>query len=188
MQINEKALEAACEAHAPQWAGIDPEIKKYGREQMAVAIRTYFEAATPPDVAELVEQLEAAAKPSEFRRRNPTLSDAAMAFRYNFEAGLLLRAATALNLPAGGGRLWGDPEHERQRMLDHIEALKSENAQLREVLEPFAAVAEHDIGDDETDDDIFWPISNARYSMSGRLRVGHLRAARRAREGGSADG
>ncbi|TDR27814.1 hypothetical protein [Aquamicrobium defluvii] len=73
-------------------------------------------------------------------------------------------------------------------LLARIEALEAEVARLREALEPFAAVAEHDIGDDETDDDIFWPISNARYSMSGRLRVGHLRAARRAREGGNADG
>jgi hypothetical protein len=74
-----------------------------------------------------------------------------------------------------------------QRYVDANEARIDAEAQLAEAskaLEPFAAVAEHDIGDDETDDDIFWPISNARYSMSGRLRVGHLRAARRAREGG----
>lgn len=63
-----------------------------------------------------------------------------------------------------------------------ITSLAARVEALEAVLEPFAAVAEHDIGDDETDDDIFWPISNARYSMSGRLRVGHLRAARRARE------
>lgn len=61
---------------------------------------------------------------------------------------------------------------------------KREMEEALNALEPFAAVAEHDIGEDETDDDIFWPISNARYSMSGRLRVGHLRAARRVREGG----
>lgn len=77
-------------------------------------------------------------------------------------------------------RAFSDVETLRAR----LEALEAEKARLREVLEPFAEVAEHDIGDDETDDDIFWPISNARYSMSGRLRVGHLRAARRALEGG----
>lgn len=74
-----------------------------------------------------------------------------------------------------------------QRYVDANEARIDAEAQLaeaRKALEPFAAVAEHDIGDDETDDDIFWPISNARYSMSGRLRVGHLRAASRALTGG----
>ena len=74
-----------------------------------------------------------------------------------------------------------------QRYVDANEAridAESRLAELEKALEPFAAVAEHDIGDDETDDDIFWPISNARYSMSGRLRVGHLRAARRALKGG----
>ncbi len=62
------------------------------------------------------------------------------------------------------------------------EAAEAENERLRKALEPFARVAEHDIGDDEDDTDTFWPMSNARYSMSGRLRVGHLRAARLALE------
>lgn len=66
--------------------------------------------------------------------------------------------------------------------LSDYEALRAENERLREALEPFALVAEHDIGDGESDDDIFWPISNARYSMAGRLRVGHLRRARAALE------
>ena len=64
-------------------------------------------------------------------------------------------------------------------------AAEARNAELAKALEPFALVAEHDIGEDEGDGDIFWPISNARYSMAGRLRVGHLRRARAALGGQS---
>lgn len=89
-----------------------------------------------------------------------------------------------------------DPQYARDGMFDtewrsavdaaNSRALEAEaqRDEALKALEPFALVAEHDIGEDETDDDIFWPISNARYSMSGRLRVGHLRAARRALAGG----
>lgn len=68
------------------------------------------------------------------------------------------------------------------------EAAEAALAEARKALEPFANVAEHDIGEDEDDSDTFWPMSNARYSMAGRLRVGHLRAARRAREQGGENG
>jgi hypothetical protein len=63
------------------------------------------------------------------------------------------------------------------------ERLAGENVRLREALEPFARVAELDIGTDEEGEDIFWPMSNARYSMAGRLRVKHLRRARAALDG-----
>ena len=67
------------------------------------------------------------------------------------------------------------------------DSLKAEVERLREALMPFANVADLDIGDDEYDDDIFWPISNARYSMAGRLCVGDLRKARTALKGDSND-
>lgn len=49
---------------------------------------------------------------------------------------------------------------------------------LREALEPFAKVAESDIGSDETDDDYFIPMHV--YNRSARLKVGHLRNASKA--------
>lgn len=66
------------------------------------------------------------------------------------------------------------------QLSEKVEALESENKRLREALGPFANVAEHDIGNDEDDGDIFWPMSNAKYSISGRLRIGDLRRARAA--------
>ncbi|MCD1645293.1 hypothetical protein [Aurantimonas coralicida] len=55
------------------------------------------------------------------------------------------------------------------------EALRAENARLREALEPFALIAEHDIGTDEADDDLFRPFHSL--NRAPRLMVGHLRAA-----------
>lgn len=84
-----------------------------------------------------------------------------------------------------------DISRERDRAERAEAQLAEANRKIAEkdrTLEPFANVAEHDIGEDEDDSDTFWPISNARYSMSGRLRVGHLRAARRALTGGQEDG
>ena len=56
-------------------------------------------------------------------------------------------------------------------------AAEDKLAEAMKVIEPFADVAEHDIGDDEFDDDVFRPISskNARAQL---INVGHLRAAR----------
>lgn len=56
---------------------------------------------------------------------------------------------------------------------------RDEAARLSEamkVIEPFAAIAEHDIGSDEADADNFSPMS--KYNRAPRLTVGHLRAAR----------
>lgn len=67
----------------------------------------------------------------------------------------------------------------QSRILELETDLEVANDKLRvanEALEPFALVAEYDIGEDEGDEDIFWPISNTRYAMA--LRVGHLRRAR----------
>lgn len=75
-----------------------------------------------------------------------------------------------------------EKEDVRRSLVRSLQAAEAENERLRKALEPFARVAEHDIGADEDDTDTFWPMSNARYSMAGRLRVGHLRAARLALE------
>jgi len=49
-----------------------------------------------------------------------------------------------------------------------------------EALEPFANVAAHDIGDDETDRDTFRPFSNPKWAAVPLLSVGDLRRARAA--------
>jgi hypothetical protein len=61
------------------------------------------------------------------------------------------------------------------------EPIKEANARLiasapdlLDALKPFAAVAQHDIGDDEADSDLFRPI---RHNHAPLLTVGHLRAA-----------
>src|SRR5690606_7090124 len=79
-------------------------------------------------------------------------------------------------------------DYER-RILSAIEAasplskLKAGNARLegqlaeaRKALEPFALVAEHDIGDDETDSDAFRPMPKP-FSHAPQITVGHIRAA-----------
>ena len=48
--------------------------------------------------------------------------------------------------------------------------------ELVKALSPFAAVAEHDIGDDETDADRFQPI-RSEYNRAPKLTVGDLRRA-----------
>ncbi|TCN48058.1 hypothetical protein EV665_102587 [Shinella granuli] len=63
------------------------------------------------------------------------------------------------------------------------EALQQEVAELRKALRPFAAVAEHDIGDDETDEELFRPMSS--HNRAPRLIVGDLRRARTLLNGGS---
>ena len=56
---------------------------------------------------------------------------------------------------------------------------KAQLASARKALAPFAAVAEHDIGADEVDSDIFMPMREP-HNRAPRLRVGHLRAAKAA--------
>ena len=56
--------------------------------------------------------------------------------------------------------------------------LAAEVIELREALEPFAKVAEHDIGYDEADTDVFRPMMV--FNHAPRIRVGDLRRARAA--------
>ena len=53
-------------------------------------------------------------------------------------------------------------------------------AEALDALEPFANVAAHDIGDDETDRDTFRPFSNPKWARAPLLTVGDLRRARAA--------
>lgn len=79
---------------------------------------------------------------------------------------------------------WHDASIQ-QHMKDSAAAaaLVAETARLRgrvkemeEALAPFASVAEHDIGDDETDADQFRPIQS-NYNRAPKLTVGDLRRA-----------
>jgi hypothetical protein len=69
--------------------------KEVAADIAETAIRAYLQTAAA-DVSGLVERLKLAAKPSEFRRRNPTLSDTAMAMRHTFEGALFHEAASTI--------------------------------------------------------------------------------------------
>lgn len=69
------------------------------------------------------------------------------------------------------------PNHE-----EIIEAQSKEIEALRAALEPFALVAEHDIGESEDDKDAFQPMSR-RVARAPGLSVGDLRRARTALKG-----
>jgi hypothetical protein len=55
-------------------------------------------------------------------------------------------------------------------------AAESRLSEAMKVIEPFALIAEHDIGSDEADSDTYQPIN---CNTVPRISVGHLRAARR---------
>ena len=61
-------------------------------------------------------------------------------------------------------------------LTKQVQEARVENEKLRAALKPFADVAENDIGDDETDADIFRPITG-RYNHAPLLTVGDLRTA-----------
>lgn len=65
-----------------------------------------------------------------------------------------------------------------QYWREKAEAQAAELARYREALGPFAAVAEHDIGDDETDGEAFRPMQFL--NRAPKLTVGDLRRARAA--------
>ena len=66
--------------------------------------------------------------------------------------------------------------HKNEHCISRILSLRADNEKLRAALKPFADVAENDIGDDETDADIFRPITG-RYNHAPLLTVGDLRTA-----------
>jgi hypothetical protein len=60
-----------------------------------------------------------------------------------------------------------------------LAALRAENEVLKRALEPFAKVAECDIGKDEGDDEQFMPFRSG-HNRAPKLLVGDLRAAKAA--------
>lgn len=85
--------------------------------------------------------------------------------------------------PAPGVGMDPDDAVEYVR-ADIITDLAEENRRLREALQPFAEVAEHDIGDDEADCDAFRPMF--RVNRAPYLTVGDLRRARATLSSGEA--
>ena len=69
-------------------------------------------------------------------------------------------------------------EIEREA-ADRIEQLKAALRKAQEALEPFAYVADEDIGESETDNDIFRPMSGG-HNIAPLLTVGDLRRAQTA--------
>lgn len=63
-----------------------------------------------------------------------------------------------------------------------LSAAQAEVGRLKEALEPFARVAEYDIGDSEAETDTYRPM-DARYAVAGVIKVGDLRRAARALAG-----
>lgn len=59
-----------------------------------------------------------------------------------------------------------------------IQTLSERLAGMEKALEPFADTADHDIGDDEADSDIFTPMTN--HNSAAKITVGNMRAARAA--------
>jgi hypothetical protein len=79
----------------------------------------------------------------------------------------------------GGSELW---QHtvalgvERQRAAEsRASSLEAQLAGAKEALEPFAQTAEHDIGSDETEADIF---QQCQHNRAPKITVGHFRRAR----------
>ncbi len=63
-----------------------------------------------------------------------------------------------------------------QESADALESQRRRIAALEAVLEPLAAIADCDIGHDETDNDLYRPMQ--RHNKAPLLTVGHLRKAR----------
>lgn len=67
-----------------------------------------------------------------------------------------------------------------------ILAADQQQAELLRALEPFALVAEHDIGEDEADHDLHRHMD--KHNRAPRLTVGDFRRAFREWQGGRSDG
>ena len=72
-----------------------------------------------------------------------------------------------------------DPETVRDMVIDardELKALRAALAEAKGALEPFVNVAANDIGESETDEELFQPMS-ARNARAKRITVGDLRTA-----------
>lgn len=96
-----------------------------------------------------------------------------------------LAASTLESLAAENARLNEECRLSMHTIADERARFEATNAELRAALEPFAEVAEWDIGESEADDDLFSPM-DGRFAVSKRIRVGNLRrAASLLRKGGA---
>ena len=87
--------------------------------------------------------------------------------------------AKITRLRAENEKLREETRSKGERIGGYVNMLVKREAEiekLRAALKPFADVAENDIGDDETDADIFRPITG-RYNHAPLLTVGDLRTA-----------
>ena len=73
-------------------------------------------------------------------------------------------------------RALSEAEAERVETNRQAVYLADRIAEAMKVIEPFALIAEHDIGSDEADSDTYRPMT---YNTVPHISVGHLRAARR---------
>lgn len=76
---------------------------------------------------------------------------------------------TVIAIYPDGSKLPIGPSNLDREAAEHIK-------QLRDALRPFAEVAKHNIGDDESDDDVFRPM-RSQYAVAPVISVGALRRA-----------
>ncbi|MCE5190174.1 MAG: hypothetical protein LLG08_00085, partial [Actinomycetia bacterium] len=139
----------------------------------AAALIVALVNSAPTDTAKLADEIEALHSREKDARRNllsltsETDGDVALAVRRKVEATALLNNVLSRELPT------------IIAALRELDAVKAREAKLREALEPFAAVAERDIGDDEADHDRYRVMSE-RNARAPLLCVGHFRRARAA--------
>ncbi len=84
---------------------------------------------------------------------------------------------TADRLVTGAAVALKNEADKTQKLERELVESRAECERLREALRPFARVAEHDIGDDETDGDRFLPIVDRRHARAPLLTWGDLRRA-----------
>lgn len=68
-----------------------------------------------------------------------------------------------------------DVRNDMSVIFPSTETALVENAKLRSLLAPFAEIARHDIGETETDEDFFTPMT--QHNRAARLVVGDFRRA-----------
>jgi hypothetical protein len=97
-------------------------------------------------------------------------------------------AASLLKCGALGNNVHSPwPQKDLYAAADLITAQAARIAELERALEPFAEIADWDIGDSESDTDIYRPM-DPKYAVAGLLKVGNLRDALRALSKEQADG
>lgn len=176
MTLDPKALEAAWNCY--HGSTLDR------RAALEASIAAYLSTVTPAEIGGLVERLRQCAD-------DPMWSDhAEVPKQWLSEAAAALEAQAAELVAkeearAEQWRLHREVEADRDTALASLAAERAALAEARKALEPFALVAEMDIGSDEADADLFRPMS--AHNRAPLLTVGDLRDAARsvAKEAGN---